>query len=48
MVCIEGEDMTSWGGATAGPVAKGMLLAWMKREMPAAMPAEEPEEEPGQ
>ena len=48
VVCIEGEDMTSWGGATAGPVAKGMLLAWIKREMPAATPAEEPEEEPGQ
>ena len=48
VVCIEGEDMTSWGGATAGPVAKGMLLAWMKREMPAATPAEEPEEEPGE
>jgi len=41
VVCIEGEDMTSWGGATAGPVAKGMLLAWLKREMPEASPAEE-------
>ena len=29
-VCIEGEDMSSWGGATAGPVAKAMLEAWMR------------------
>lgn len=36
VVCVEGEDMTSWGGATAGPVAKGMLLAWLKRELPGA------------
>jgi penicillin-binding protein 2 len=28
VVCIEGEDMTSWGGATAGPVARAMLAAW--------------------
>lgn len=28
VVCVEGEDMTSWGGATAGPVARAMLAAW--------------------
>lgn len=46
VVCIEGEDMTSWGGATAGPVAKGMLLAWLKREMPGTAIEEEKAEEP--
>ena len=45
VVCVEGEDMTSWGGATAGPVAKGMLLAWLKREMPGATEAEPAEAE---
>ena len=39
-VCIEGEDMSSWGGATAGPVAREMLLAWARREMPSVVPAE--------
>lgn len=39
-VCIEGEDMSSWGGATAGPVAREMLLAWARRAMPAVVPAE--------
>ena len=33
-VCIEGEDMSSWGGATAGPVAKAMLEAWMRGAAP--------------
>lgn len=45
VVCIEGEDMTSWGGATAGPVAKGMLLAWLKRQQPGALT--EDADEPG-
>lgn len=30
VVCVEGEDMTSWGGATAGPVARAMLSAWSR------------------
>lgn len=47
VVCIEGEDMTSWGGATAGPVAKGMLLSWLKREMPGASAEEETSPEDG-
>jgi penicillin-binding protein 2 len=38
VVCVEGEDMTSWGGATAGPVARAMLAAW----------AEIPNDEAGQ
>ena len=29
-ICIEGEDMSSWGGATAGPVARRMLEAWLR------------------
>ena len=33
-VCIEGEDMTSWGGATAGPVARAMLQAWLRQTRP--------------
>ena len=33
-VCIEGEDMTSWGGATAGPVARAMLMAWLRQTRP--------------
>lgn len=36
VVCVEGEDMTSWGGATAGPVARAMLGAW------ARIPGEDP------
>lgn len=33
-ICIEGEDMTSWGGATAGPVGRAMLMAWLRQNRP--------------
>lgn len=44
VVCVEGEDMTSWGGATAGPIARGMLEAWLRKEMPEVLAGETAEQ----
>ena len=39
-VLVEGQlDTSTWGGKTAGPVARDMILAWARR--PADAPAAE-------